>query len=227
MPNGDQPGISDTTEGGDNALQEQLAEVKQQLQELRATNEELHQELERTKGDAIDPEYLDYILQGGEKKTPVEEEDVDFDLLSNAELVKRLKKEREGSIKSLESTFSERIDSLENKLQVLAARAELELTKTRHPEFRERFKGDEKFRGRYIETLRRNPNMDCEEAWKYVRVQERIEREEQEAVSEEEKKKKLQAMTERGSAPAGAVAREGLSLAEAVEMANRENFGTE
>ena len=222
-------GEGDGSAGDLAAAKAELAGLKAQLEQTAKAKGEMEAKLRDADSELLGDEYLDYLEQKGKNKggkkpasSTTSEEEVDWETMSKAQIVKHLTEKHSGDLKKAQEDLVSQVGKLSDKVAVAFARVDIELARHKFPDF-----DFDKNKERFYQLSKEN------EKWGAQRVVKEILREDKEKSDveakekEEAAEKERKALTERGGLPIGSGQEKRLTKEQAAELAYRKAFGND
>lgn len=207
------------SEGDTQAQETSQAEVVAKL-------DTLSRQLEASQAALRDPDYLEYQRSKLEKATeevaevqPTQSEEPDWDMMTQADLMRYTREERDKGITERGSAIDKRFKALDDKYNAAEAKMQLELAYIRHPDFREGVMNDESYREKLYGLIQQNPSWNAEALYKQMSMVQSHEAGQKQEAEKERANRELLAKTERAGLPGSTVTREDLSAEEAFAIA--------
>lgn len=206
--------------------EKQLAELKEEMEALKKEKEELETRLTSQDDELLSEEYMKYLQgQGGEEKKK-EEGSVDFDQMTNAEMVAELEKRFQADFSKREETSKKERDEMRTFLQRSLAYLDLELTKVKKPGLAEVLSakdGQEEFRN----IAKDNPKWSAAQIYEHMEARRALDEKKKQEMEKEKRKKEREVIAEPDTVAPNAAQKKRMTAQEAVDLAYKQSFGNE
>lgn len=186
---------------------------------------ELTAKLEEAQNSMADPEYLRYLMEQGGGGTKDDEEESDYDELTQSQLAERMQQTFEESMKSGLKEATAGVDKLSKEVGRALAHLDIELAKVKDPEFKAGFTKKD-YKARFFELSKQNPSWTTDDLRKQLKMESAFEALEAGKKKEAAEAEELKVMSESSDTASALLEEKKLSPEQAADLAFRQAFGT-
>ena len=203
---------------------------------IEAKLDTMSEQLGAAQAALTNPDYLEFQQQKRLKEledltdppSPVSnpaEEEVNYDMLSNADLVARMRAERVTEFTSLRSRHEAELKGLTDERNKERALFEIQRVYDKYPEFEKSVKTDKDFRARLGVLVQQNPTWGAEQLRQQMAMEKSWNDQKAAETEKERANQDLLAITEQGGLPGSSLTPNDLTNEQAVDIAFRQIYG--